>query len=38
MNIRLAMPADVAGVATLMQRYWEFESIGGQLQLGIAIS
>ena len=29
MRIRLATAADVAGVASLAQRYWEFEAIDG---------
>src|SRR5580700_8358036 len=29
MLIRPAATADIAGVASLAQRYWEFESIGG---------
>jgi ribosomal protein S18 acetylase RimI-like enzyme len=29
MRIRLATVGDVAGVAALVERYWEFESIGG---------
>ncbi|MEP6885652.1 MAG: GNAT family N-acetyltransferase [Gammaproteobacteria bacterium] len=27
--VRLASPADAAAIATLVQRYWDFESIGG---------
>ena len=29
MRIRLASVGDIAGVAGLVERYWEFESIGG---------
>src|SRR5260221_13424023 len=29
MGIRLATVGDVAGVTALVERYWEFESIGG---------
>ncbi len=29
MLVRLATMGDVAGVASLVERYWEFESIGG---------
>jgi ribosomal protein S18 acetylase RimI-like enzyme len=29
MLVRLAAPADVAGIATLAERYWEFEGIAG---------
>lgn len=29
MSIRPATPADIAGIAALAQRYWEFESIAG---------
>jgi hypothetical protein len=29
MGIRLAAVGDIAGVAELVERYWEFESIGG---------
>jgi ribosomal protein S18 acetylase RimI-like enzyme len=29
MLVRLAAPADVAGIATLAERYWEFEGIVG---------
>ena len=29
MPVRLAAPADVAGIAALAERYWEFEGIGG---------
>jgi hypothetical protein len=29
MGIRLAAVGDIAGVAALVERYWEFESIGG---------
>jgi GNAT superfamily N-acetyltransferase len=29
MLIRLATKEDIAGVASLVERYWEFESIGG---------
>src|SRR6195256_6481620 len=29
MTIRLATVADIAEVAALVERYWEFESIGG---------
>jgi GNAT superfamily N-acetyltransferase len=28
-SIRLAATGDIAGVASLVERYWEFESIGG---------
>lgn len=29
MVVRCANPADISGIASLIERYWEFESIGG---------